>query len=549
MVSAVVLAAGASTRMGRPKALLPLGGRPILARVLDSAREAHFDEIVVVLGHEADLVRREIPMDGASVALNPDYATGMSGSIRAGIRASNPASGAYMIILGDQPFVSARTFDALIEAGRTGGAKIVVPSYRGERGNPVLLDASLSTEVDTITGDIGCRAIFGHHGGEILEVPVDDPGVLVDLDTPGQVARAQEALDRGDPIESLCEQLAAERIARPSGAEDLHRRVRETVDVIAVAHDLRTRNEPFALATVVRVSRPTSGRPGFKAIVRPNREVIGWVGGSCAESVLLLESLASLRDGRPRLLRLSRDVVAGSAEEGVVEYVMECHSGGAMDIYIEPHLPKPQLLIIGPSPVAETLSSMGRLLGYRVLVVAPKARPEEFPAADRFASSLEEIPQLVTPDTFATVATMGKYDETALRALASSPAAYVGLVSSRRRADAVRKGLRHAGLSPEAIDRIRTPAGLDLGAETPEEIALSIMAEIVTVRRTSAPRTVPVAEPPPATKAPAMMIDVVCGMEVDPDTPLRVTHDGRLFVFCSEGCRARFLESPQTFLG
>jgi xanthine dehydrogenase accessory factor len=545
MVSAVVLAAGESTRMGRPKPFLPLGGRSILARVLDAARGAHFDEIVVVLGHEADRVRREVPLDGTSVVLNPAYASGMSGSIRAGIQASNPSSRAYMIILGDQPFVSARTFDALIEAARASGAKIVVPSYRGERGNPVLLDASLAPEVETIAGDIGCRAIFGHHGGEILEVPVDDPGVLVDLDTPGQVAKAQEALERGEPIESLCEQLAAERFARPS--DELHRSLRESVDVIAVAHDLRSRNEPFALATVVRVSRPTSGRPGFKAIVRPNREVIGWVGGSCAESVLLLESLASLRDGRPRLLRLSRDPGSGPAEEGVVEYVMECHSGGAMDIYIEPHLPKPQLLIVGPSPVAETLSSMGRLLGYRVVVVAPKARPEDFPAADRFASSLEEIPDLVTADTFAAVATMGKYDMSALRSLASSPSAYVGLVASRRRAEAVRKDLLQARLPTEAIERIRTPAGLDLGAETPEEIALSIMAEIVTVRRTSSPRTIPVAEPP-ATPAPAMMIDVVCGMEVDPDSPLRATHDGRLFVFCSEGCRTRFLESPPTFL-
>jgi len=548
MISAIVLAAGASTRMGQPKPLLKLGGRPILAHVLDAARTAHIGPIVVVLGHEADRVRREVHLDGASVVLNRHYADGMSGSIRAGIEASDPGAEGYMILLGDQPFVSPKTLEALVEARRASHAKIVVPSYRGQRGNPVLLDASLSPEVKTISGDIGCRAIFGHHGGDILEVSVEDPGVLLDIDTPGQLERAQQAIDRGEPLESLASELAAHEIARKAGSGGIHLVARESVDLIALAHDLRSRNEPFALATVVRVSRPTSGRPGFKAIVRPDRQVIGWVGGSCAESVLLLESLASLRDGRPRLLRLSRDAGSGPAEEGVVEYVMECHSGGAMEIYIEPHLPKPQLLIVGPSPVADTLSSLGRLLGFRVVVVAPNAGKEDFPDADQVVAQLDGLPRLVTHDTFAAVATMGKYDETALRALAASPAAYVGLVASRRRASAVRHELRNAGLPSEAIDRIRTPAGLNLGAETPEEIALSIMAEIVNVRRTAVAREIAVVETTPDAPGRTPFVDIVCGMEVDPDTPLRVTHEGRLYLFCSEGCRSRFIESPEAFI-
>src|SRR3989454_1060186 len=254
MISAIVLAAGTSSRMGSPKPLLTFGGRPLLERVLETVRDPPVDDIVV------------------------------------------------------------------------------------------LLDRSLSEDVQSITGDQGCRAIFGHHTRGILEVPVDDPGILVDLDTPEQITRAEEVVRTGRSIEGLVAMAEHDRSHGhpPGGAM--------RIEILQVAQDLQARNEPFVLATVVRVERPSSGRPGFKAIVRANRDLVGWLGGSCAQSVLVAEGFRALRDGVPRLMRLTPTPGRGPPQEGVVEYIMECASGGTMDIYLEPHLPKPQLLVVGDGP-------------------------------------------------------------------------------------------------------------------------------------------------------------------------------------------------------
>ncbi len=549
MISAIVLAGGTSSRFGEPKPLAIVGDRPLLEHVLDSVRHSQVGQIVVVLGHEAERVHQAVALDGATVVLNRDYAAGMSTSIRAGLGALDPRSEAFLVVLGDQPFISPATLDVLIDQRSRSGAKILIPTFRGFRGNPVLVDRSLSAAVMSLSGDVGCRAIFGDHGDEILEVPVNDPGVLLDLDTKEDLERARQALERGTSLESLAEAHLPNVHVHEHGARTRDRtRVRSRVDVLALAGELRSRDAPFALATVVRVVRPTSGKPGFKAIVRPNRELTGWVGGSCAESVVIAESLAAMRDGRPRLLRLSRDAGLGPSQEGVVEYVMECHSGGVMDIYIEPNVPKARLLIVGDSPVAEALAALGRLMDYRVIVAASTANRDAFPEADEVVSDLRRLADLATEDTYAVLATMGKYDEAGLRALVASPAAYVGLVASRKRAAALISELRREGARTAFLDRIRNPAGLDLAAHTPEEIALSIMAEITKVRRSGVPREVPVVEAAPAPAEAALAIDVVCGMEVDPETPLRAEHQGTMYYFCSTGCRSRFLESPEDFV-
>lgn len=544
MISAIVLAAGTSSRMGSPKPLLSVGGRPILEHVLATVRGSHVEDIVVVLGHEADQVREQVSLDGARAIVNEAYAQGMSTSIRAGVQAADPRSDAFLIVLGDQPFVASSTLDALVDRRNGSGAEILIPTYEGRRGNPVLLDRSLSEDVESITGDQGCRAIFGRHIRGILEVPVDDPGILVDLDTPDQLARAEALIRAGRPIADLASIPSSGHVHHPVSEPVLSPRV----DVFALAQDLRARNEPFVLATVVRVARPSSGRPGFKAIVRPNRELIGWLGGACAQSILVAEALRALRDGRPRLMRLTPNAGSAAPEEGVVEYVMECESGGTMDIYVEPQLPKPQLLVVGDSPVAAALQALGRVLDYRIVVVAPGAKDSQFPAADQIVRDLKAIPALLTPDTYAVVATMGKYDEGALTHLADSRIAYIGLVASRRRAAAVFAGLEEAGVGAEARSKIQSPAGIDFSAETPEEIALSILAQITQVRRTSGPRELRVSDAGSSERPMAGGKDVVCGMDVEADSPIRVLHAGRTYRFCSEGCRARFVKSPEAFL-
>jgi len=245
-------------------------------------------------------------------------------------------------------------------------------------------------------------------------------------------------------------------------------------------------------------------------------------------------------------MRLTPNARTSPSEEGVVEYVMECESGGTMDIYVEPQIPKPQLLVVGDSPVASALQALARVLDYRVAVVAPGATPSDFPGADQVVPHLDDIPPLLTPDTYAVVATMGKYDEEALSRFTGSRVAYLGLVASRRRASAVLTNLEAVGVDSATRDRIHSPAGLDFAAETPEEIALSILAQITQVRRTSGPRELPVASVPETEVVTHK--DVVCGMDVEGDSPIRATHAGQLFLFCSEGCRARFLKTPEAFL-
>lgn len=202
-VCAIVLAAGTSSRMGEPKPLARVAGRPLLAHVLDALRESRVDEIVAVLGAESERIRRGVSLEGARVVVNPEYVEGMSASVRAGIRAAGPDAGAFLIVLGDQPLVKPSTYDAIVGRWARTGARVVVPVYRRVRGNPVLLHRSLAEEIEHVTGDVGCREIVAAHADEVVEVAVDDPGVLIDIDTPDDLRRLAAALERGTPLDSL----------------------------------------------------------------------------------------------------------------------------------------------------------------------------------------------------------------------------------------------------------------------------------------------------------------------------------------------------------
>jgi molybdenum cofactor cytidylyltransferase len=184
-VSAIILAAGSSTRMGETKQLLPLGDSTVLAQTIANARDAEVHEIVLVLGSSAETIRRELPaslLEGLKVVINQEFAKGMASSLRAALSGLHPRSDGALIILGDQPFIRCQTLNQIIKAYRQSGARIVIPSYQGNRGNPVLLHRSVFSEVMALEGDIGCRAIFNNHLDGIVKVEVEDPGILVDID-------------------------------------------------------------------------------------------------------------------------------------------------------------------------------------------------------------------------------------------------------------------------------------------------------------------------------------------------------------------------------
>lgn len=336
-------------------------------------------------------------------------------------------------------------------------------------------------------------------------------------------------------------------------------------DLFARAVELESAGRSFAVATVVAVQRPTSARPGARGIVHPDGTIEGWVGGSCAQPVVVREALRALADGQPRLLRLSKDVPAeGRRGDGIVELVMTCHSGGTLEIYVEPHLPAPVLWVAGTTPIAGALVALGAASGWRVSLFDPIADAESFPAAERVGDEREFATVDPGASPYVVVATQGVWDEEAVAAALRRDAAYVGLVASPTRAAVVRAWLRdEAGIPDERLAALRAPAGIDLGAETPEEVALSILAELVQVRRG---RAAFVAAPGPATLAgesgtaaaeaaagpvvdDIVLLDPVCHMTVDRAHARHLAeHEGVVYAFCSVGCRTAFMKEPTAYI-
>jgi xanthine dehydrogenase accessory factor len=311
-------------------------------------------------------------------------------------------------------------------------------------------------------------------------------------------------------------------------------------DLLALAADLRRRGEPFALATVVRCERPTSAKPGAKALIRPDGGVVGWVGGACAEPVVAREALAALRDGQPRLVVL---VGAGGRDpartEGIVHFPMTCHSGGTLEIYVEPFLPKALLVLVGHGPVIETLATLGETAGYAVSVLP----------GDTVAGALHGLS--LDPSASVVVATHGELDEEVLTRVLATSTGYLSLVASRKRAGAIVETLRHRGVPPEQLDRLKAPAGLDIGAVTPEEIAVSILAEIIQARhhrRAEPANPVGLETAVAETFALAEAKDPICGMTVEVATARHQSDwAGRSVYFCCRRCKETFDAEPARY--
>ena len=318
-----------------------------------------------------------------------------------------------------------------------------------------------------------------------------------------------------------------------------------TAELLALAHELLVRDAPFALATVVRCERPTSAKPGSKAIIRRDGTVSGWVGGSCAEPVVVKEALGAIEDGEPRFLVLvGKGGPSLGRTDGVREYTMSCHSGGTLEIFVEPVLPKPALVLVGSGPVVETLATLAAAAHFAVTIVEPEAPAPAGLAGTQVVGDLASV--AVTLRTAIVVATHGRFDEDALEAALRSEADYVSLVASPTRARVVVESLRARAIPDDRLRRLKAPAGLDLGAVTPEEIAVSILAEIVARRRRPDLAVAPEAAPPAAASTTAR--DPVCGMTVTIATARHRSEapDGRVY-FCCGGCKQRYDREPGRF--
>jgi molybdenum cofactor cytidylyltransferase len=352
-VGAVVLAAGMSRRMGAPKQLLRIAGKALLEHVLANVRASEVQEIVLVLGAAAEELRRKISFDNLKVTVNPDYEQGMGTSLRTGLAALGPRVEGALVVLADQPFVQPRTLNRLITAREETGAQITLPLYRGFRGNPALLDRSVFPEVMSLSGDVGCRAIFGDHTERIQKVEVGDPGILLDMDTEDDLRR----------VESL---------------------------------------------------KATPELPMFESRGEPAPETTN-------------------------------------------------------------------LVIVGRDAVAQAIGKFGRVLGFGITFVDPFLRLQDFPDADRVLHAMD-FSCLSGSHNFFVVASRGQFDEEAVEQAVAAQGRYIGLLANRKRAAEVLNSLRRRGIPEESLARVKAPAGLEIGAASPEEIALSIVAEIVKER-------------------------------------------------------------------
>jgi molybdenum cofactor cytidylyltransferase len=363
LVSAIVLAAGMSRRMGTLKQLAKIGDRTLLETTLRAVADSRIHETILVLGYQAEEIAKAVSLPASTkIVTNDSYEKGMSTSIRSGLGAVSSDCSAALIVLADQPFIQTSILDALIQEYEASGAAILVPVYKGFRGNPVLIDRSLFPEMMQITGDIGCRSLFGLHPNDIRKVQVDDIGVLIDIDT----------------------------------AEDLSK-------------------------------------------------------------------LDSIKTGKPQDVLRHLEVSDRSFEKN-----------------------RRHLLIVGSDEMALALAKFARLLKFRVTLIDPLMKKEEFAEVDQIINELDLAKADVTADTYIVVASRGKFDEEALQQAVTTPAPYIALMGSKKRSAELIQRLRSDGVSEDALKRIYSPAGLEIHASSPEEIALSIIAQLIQFDRTRA---------------------------------------------------------------
>jgi xanthine dehydrogenase accessory factor len=310
--------------------------------------------------------------------------------------------------------------------------------------------------------------------------------------------------------------------------------------VLEQAAELKRQGQAFALATVVWRQSPSSGKQGSRAIITSEGVLHGWIGGACAEPMVIRQAGEVIADGQPRLLLLGTSEQFGAAiPEGITVVPISCQSEGALEVYVEPVLPTPHLVVVGTSPMAHTLVDLARALGWQTDLLA---------GCD-FAGTA------VTSRSMVVVASQGHSDEEAVEhAVAASPA-YVGLVASQRRGEAVLGYLAQRGVPTEQLDRVRVPAGLDLGRTSHREVAVAILAELVQLRASGPMISGATTGAGAATAAsgvtaePAEAVDPVCGMSVTAGSSGHpFEHGAATYYFCCAGCRRKFEEDPAAYL-
>lgn len=252
-------------------------------------------------------------------------------------------------------------------------------------------------------------------------------------------------------------------------------------DIKATIEQLDASGKAYVIATVVRTEAPSSAKAGDRAVLDEGGILDGWVGGGCSKPAVTRNAVDALRDGRTRLIRISRDIEG--LDDGMTGYPMTCQSGGTLDIFIEPVLPRPSMVVIGPTAIAQSLCTLASGAGFDVVVAAPGGKREKFPAASDWIEDLDDVAKLERTPTAIIVATQGSGDARGLESALNSGAGYIGLIASPKKGARLKETLKKRGFDANAVDRVDAPAGMNIGAITPQEVAVSVLAEVVQRRR------------------------------------------------------------------
>ncbi|NND31713.1 MAG: YHS domain-containing protein [Saprospiraceae bacterium] len=314
---------------------------------------------------------------------------------------------------------------------------------------------------------------------------------------------------------------------------------------IDLINKLNSERQSYAKATVVRRQLPSSGKPGDSAIILPNGSMHGWVGGGCTRGIVLKEALQAISEGRSRFVRISTELVP-DAMPNTKQYTMTCQSGGSVELFIEPVLPRPQIVIFGQSHIGIALAKISLAMDYRVIVVHDDADRSTY--GDLTLQVVSTYGQEdVTQNSYLVVCTQGQGDEKALKMAIDTGNDYVAFVSSRKKAHAIFSTLRSQGVSFDQLKKIRTPAGLDIHAKLPEEVAISILGQIIEDIRKPEPVTSEAAKP--HVNLEEYYINPVCNIPIHKATAKHVLqYKDHSVYFCCDGCKVKFEENPEQYI-
>lgn len=317
--------------------------------------------------------------------------------------------------------------------------------------------------------------------------------------------------------------------------------------------ELRKKNEPFATATVVRREVPSSGKSGDKAIVDKFGRMTGWIGGGCVKGIILKESDDAIKTGRSRLVKVGQSLGV-EKQDGVVDYKMTCMSEGTVEVFIEPVLPPPHLVVIGKTAIAKALVKLAKTAGYRITAVAEGITLQTFDKVDELITQMKLEEVKISPSSSIVICTQGEQDEDAIEQALQKNCTYIGFVASRKKKAGVFENLQQQGVDKKKLDTIKSPAGLDITAKRPEEVAISILAEIIQVHNNKPYREESFisaeieSNGEPGVK-PAYYINPVCGVPVDKNSPKHIIeYEGEKVYFCCDGCKVKFEAEPAKYI-